>query len=54
MDSLQCRAANTPLIAGMLRGLSWQEAVAQATFQIREAPTSPLRSQVRIAGAAAL
>jgi transposase len=54
MDSPQRRAAKVHLIAGMLRGFSWQEAAAQAGLQISQATAYRLLSRFRTEGAAGL
>src|SRR5215469_10477472 len=54
MDSPQRRAAKARLIAGMLRGQSWQEAAQEAGLQISQATAYRLLSRFRTEGAASL
>ena len=54
MDSTQRRTAKEHLIAGMLRGQSWQEAAAQAGLQTSQATAYRLLSRFRTEGAGAL
>ena len=54
MDRTQRRAAKAHLIAGMLRGLPWQEAAAQPGLQISQATAYWLLSRFRTEGAAVL
>ena len=54
MDSPQRRAAKVQLIAGMLRGQSWQEAAQEAGLQVSQATAYRLLSRFRTEGAEAL